>query len=327
MFSPLTVKIAFYIIFQAFAVCLNFYYLIPRYLETRKISVYVTYFFAVNMIAALCIVAGHYLSAALLQIPIETVYGKGTNCFFYFFAEAMPSTLATSTLAMSVKLTINWIRTDRKKRALEKENLEAELMFLKNQFNPHFLFNSINSIFFLIHKNPDRAAASLSQFSGLLRHQLYECDDHQIPLKKELLYLQNFIELEKLRQNKNLAVTVETMLPDDDHLAIAPFILMTFVENAFKHVSKHSHEHNKICIKLKCEDQQFEFSISNTTSLVPASEHSGYSGIGLKNVKRRLDLIYPQQYKLDIRQEQNEFRVNLSLRLEQPVTQERVMLS
>src|ERR1041384_232426 len=90
---------------------------------------------------------------------------------------------------------------------LEKEKLETELTFLKNQFNPHFLFNSINSIFFLIHKNPDMASASLAKFSDLLRHQLYESNDTQIPLEKEIVYLENFVELEKLRQNKNLAVS------------------------------------------------------------------------------------------------------------------------
>lgn len=321
MFSPFAVKIAFYVIFQAAAVCLNFYYLIPRYLETRKFTAYLAYFFAVNIVAALLIVSGHYLSAALFQIPIETVYGKGTNCFYYFFGEAMPSTLATSTLAMSIKLTANWITTDRKKGVLEKERLESELSFLKNQFNPHFLFNSINSIFFLIHKSPDRAAASLTKFSELLRHQLYECNDHQIPLKKELLYLQNFIELERLRQNNNVNVAVETELADHENLGIAPFILMTFVENAFKHVSKNSNQQNEIVIKLRSADHHLDFLITNTTSQDNVQKPE-FGGIGLKNVQRRLDLIYPHQYDLDISQTDQDFRVSLRLQLEELAAKE-----
>ncbi len=308
-------------VFQAVVVCLNFYYLIPRYLQTRKFPAYLAYFFTVNIVAALLIVSGYYLSAALFQIPIETVYGKGTNCFYYFFGEAMPSTLATSTLAMSIKLAANWIVTDRNKRMLEKERLESELSFLRNQFNPHFLFNSINSIFFLIHKNPDRAAASLTKFSELLRHQLYECNDHQIPLEKELMYLQNFIELERLRQNKNVNVVVETTLADHESLTIAPFILMTFVENAFKHVSKNSNRQNEIVIKLRSADHHLDFLITNTISQDHVQKPE-FGGIGLKNVQRRLDLIYPHQYHLDIGQADRDFRVSLRLQLEELRAQE-----
>jgi two-component system LytT family sensor kinase len=315
LFPPYTVKVIFYAIFQALAVYINFSCLIPQYLENSRFREYISYFFIVQISTALFIVAGYYISAMILNLPIENIYGRGTDCFFYFFGEAMPSTLATSTLAMSIKLAVSWIHTERKKQALETEKLESELLFLKNQFNPHFLFNSINSIFFLIHKNPDRAAASLAKFSDLLRHQLYECNDHKIPLKKELLYLQNFIELEKLRQNKNVTVVMETELVDHEALAIAPFILMTFVENAFKHISNHKYNQNQIFIKLKSEDKKLDFFITNTISSEPKHQ-SGYSGIGLKNVKRRLDLIYPGEYDLQIKQTGRDFQVRLYLLLE-----------
>jgi LytS/YehU family sensor histidine kinase len=219
------------------------------------------------------------------------------------------------TLAMSIKLTKNWIQAARKQQVMEKEKLETELKFLKYQFNPHFLFNSINSIFFLIHKNPDMASDSLAKFSGLLRYQLYECNDQQISLDKEITYLKNFIELEKLRQNNNVEVIFEVEQPGTEYLGIAPFILMTFVENAFKHVSKHSNAPNWISIKLKTIDQQLQLLITNSTSPDEANEAVTYGGIGLKNVQRRLDLVYPGQYELNIQHTDNCFEVKLQLKL------------
>ncbi|MBC7920861.1 MAG: histidine kinase, partial [Ferruginibacter sp.] len=248
---------------------------------------------------------------------LNELYGGGSEsgCFFRFLGNALPSTVASTTLAMSIKLTKNWVRTRQWQQLLEKEKLETELTFLKNQFNPHFLFNTINSIFFLIHKNPNMASASLAKFSELLRYQLYECNDQQIPLGKEMAYLENFIELEKLRQNNNVKVTFGTEPVYTNHLGIAPFILMTFVENAFKHVSKHSDRPNWIGIKLGLDGQQLSFFVANSTSPGVANEVVNYRGIGLKNVQRRLDLLYPGQYDLAIQNDDNRFEVKLRIKL------------
>ncbi len=114
------------------------------------------------------------------------------------------------TLAMSVKLTKNWIQARQKHQVLEKEKLETELKFLRSQFNPHFLFNTINSIFVLINKDQEQARESLAKFSDLLRYQLYECNEYEDPIAQEIRYLLNFVELEKLRQDStNLDLTVD----------------------------------------------------------------------------------------------------------------------
>ncbi len=118
---------------------------------------------------------------------------------YYFQINALPSSVAATTLGMSIKLTKNWIQSRRREQELEKEKLETELKFLRSQFNPHFLFNTINSIFVLIHKNPVMASESLAKFSDILRYQLYECNEHCIPLGQELNYLENFIELQRLQ--------------------------------------------------------------------------------------------------------------------------------
>jgi sensor histidine kinase YesM len=314
-FSP---KFIFYVIFQAVAVYFNLYFLIPRYLEKSRFPEYILYLLITVLCTASLIVPGYYLSAFLANSTTLKLYG--TDEFSYFFMTyTLTSTMASMTFAMSIKLTKNWIETKRRQQLLEKEKLETELKFLKYQFNPHFLFNTINSIFFLIHKNPDMASASLAKFSELLRYQLYECNDVQISLSKEITYLQNFIELEKLRQSKTLMVTLDINEQQTNHLGIAPFILMTFVENAFKHVSKDKDKANWINIQLKLDQQRMEFEISNSTSQSISTDVVSYGGIGLQNVQRRLDLLYADQYDLAIQSTNNCFEVKLRLHLSELV--------
>jgi two-component system LytT family sensor kinase len=317
VFFPMTIKFSFYVIFQALAVYFNLYYLIPKYLAKSRFSAYLAYLLLTISATTLLIVGGYYVSSYASGMSMREIYGGGTDaeCFFRFLNNALPSTVASMTLAMSIKLTKTWIQTEHRQRLLENEKLETELKFLKNQFNPHFLFNTINSIFFLIHKNPDLASDALAKFSELLRYQLYECNEGQIPLSNEIVYMQNFVELEKLRQSSNISVDFEMHHPPAEMLGIAPFVLMVFVENAFKHVSRHTREENSIAIRVGLEGRRLDFRVSNTTSVFEARDVVHYGGIGLKNVQRRLDLIYPDQYVLDIQRDEGYFEVNLRLNL------------
>jgi len=224
-FSTMWVKCFFYTIFPAFAVYFNLYFLIPRYLQKGRYSSYILFLILIIIASSLLIVPGYYLTALLEGNNAEKRFGISSDWKGIYNAsrsEPLKSTIAAITLGMSIKLTKNWLETQRRQQALEKEKLETELKFLKYQFNPHFLFNSINSIFFLIHKNPDMASASLAKFSELLRHQLYESNDNQIPIDKEIAYLENFIELEKLRQNQGLEVSFATPENYPANLGIAP---------------------------------------------------------------------------------------------------------
>ncbi|GAB4032083.1 sensor histidine kinase [Spirosoma gilvum] len=322
---PYALKYSFYVIFQALAVYFNLYYLIPNYLEKSRYAPYLAYLLLTVLCATFCIVGGYYFSAFASGQTIYDLFGQSA-CFNTFFSNALPSTVASTTLAMSIKLTKNWIQTRQRQQLLEKEKLETELKFLKNQFNPHFLFNTINSIFFLIHKNPDMASNSLAKFSELLRYQLYECNDQQIPLGKEIAYLENFIELERLRQS-NVTVSVDVEPLYVDHLAIAPFIVMTFVENAFKHVSRHSDRPNWITIKLALVGQHLDLFVTNSMAAEPGNEVVKYGGIGLQNVQRRLDLLYTEQYTLAIQQHLDSFEVKLQLTLTELVASPSLQLA
>ena len=318
--SPYFIKFLFYVIFQALAVYFNLYFLIPRYLEKSRFAAYIAFLTITINITAVLIVTGYYASSLLSGQTMEQLYDLKKNYFSYFFlVNSLPSTVASTTLAMSIKLAKNWLQTQRRQQLLEKEKLETELKFLKNQFNPHYLFNTINSIFFLIHKNPDRASASLAKFSELLRYQLYECNDLQISLDKETGYLENFIELEKLRQNNNMEISVNLNHTGDNDAVIAPFILMTFVENAFKHVSKHTDKPNWIKIELFLRQQQLQLIVSNSAAPGERTAMPYYGGIGLENVQRRLDLIYPGKYQLDIENSGETFEARLVLQLTAPV--------
>ena len=310
------IKFLFYVILQALAVYFNLYFLVPRYLERGQYARYLTFLLLTILLTAAMIVPGYYIGAWAAGKTLEQFFGPGNYAFFnMMLGGPLSSTVAATTFAMSIKLAKNWLQTQRRQQMLEKEKLETELNFLKYQFNPHFLFNSINSIFFLIHKNPDVASASLAKFSELLRHQLYECNDHQIPLSKEIAYLENFIGLEKLRQNDNLEVVFKVQEQLDGQPGIAPFILMTFMENAFKHVSRHHDRPNWIRGDLQRYNASLTFTLSNSISDEEHEEVVNYGGIGLKNVRRRLDLIYPGKYKLDIRRDTDRFVVDFQVEL------------
>jgi len=315
---PYSMKFLFYFVFQAAGVYFNLYFLIPRFLERGRYIQYVLLVAVTIICTAALIVPGYYASAWLAGKSVEEMFGVDSGNYWHFFKyNTLSSSAASMTLAMSVKLAKKWMQTQQRERLLEQEKIETELKFLKSQFNPHFLFNTINSIFVLIHKDPAMASASLAKFSDLLRYQLYECNEHHIPLSQELSYLENFIELEKLRQEQYLTVNVQIEPSLSGNLSIAPFILMPFVENSFKHVSRCRQQANRIKIHLHTKHDVLYFDIINSISVreTTSSDVVHYSGIGLRNVQRRLELLYPGRHELTIDPQEDQFRVSLRLQL------------
>lgn len=326
LFSPYSTKFCFYAVFQAAVVYLNLYFLMPRYFERGRYVPYVIYLLSAVIIGALIINFGYYVGAWVAGKSVKELHGVDDDNYFHFFqVTTLPSTMAATTLGMTLKLAKNWIQSrrrekdlEREKLMLEREKLETELKFLKSQFNPHFLFNTINSIFVLINKNPRLASESLAKFSDILRYQLYECNEHEILLSQELGFLENFIELQKLRHDHNkISLSFNNQLDATGDLTIAPFVLMPFVENAFKHVSKHNALANWIRLELALDGNQLNLKVSNSVSKISAnhSEFIRHGGIGLKNVKRRLELTYPGNHTLEIDDQGDAFHVNLSLTL------------
>ena len=209
---------------------------------------------------------------------------------------------------------IDSLKGERIKQTLEQEKLKAELKFLKAQINPHFLFNGINSVYHLIDQKPEIAKSTLLNFSNLLRYQLYECNDDFIPLEKELDHIRDYVAMEKIRRGEDVQIELE--LPNEiNQIKIPPLLFTPFIENAFKYVSNHDNgADNKINLKIRLqqEDNKLRFEVQNT---VDEKILKTGGGIGIENVKKRLNLIFPKRHDLDIFKETNQFVVRMSLSL------------
>ncbi len=212
----------------------------------------------------------------------------------------------------AVKVMYDYSQLQQRMAETAKEKAEAELNFLKSQINPHFLFNSLNSVYFLIDKTNTAARQSLHKFSDMLRYQLYEVNGARIPVEKEISYLQDYVDLQKLRKDEDYAVTLN-YTPRVKDFMIEPLLLIPFVENAFKHVSAHPGRQNFINVYLDRHNGEFEFTAENSKEGSKTSDP--YSGIGLANVKRRLELLYPGKHELSIVDTSDRYRVNLKLKV------------
>ncbi len=197
---------------------------------------------------------------------------------------------------------------EQRNRQLEKEKLETELSFLKSQLNPHFLFNALNNIYVLIEEDKEIATETLLKFSSLLRYQLYECRENITDVSRELNFIRDYTELEQLRSSDSVKVSFENSVTKPFNLA--PFLLMPFVENAFKHVSRDGNNVNYIKINSELNTDTFTFSVMNTKISEGMRQNNG---IGLSNVKRRLELLYPRNHELIIASENGTYNVTLRL--------------
>jgi len=313
------VKYLGYVVFQALGVYFCLYVLIPKLLEKRKYVQFLGAIIIVLAVMSFFISTNYYVAAAIAgKTPFELFKIVPASPVIIFMRNALPSCVAAMTLGMSIKLAKNWQESQKRQQVLEKEKLETELKFLKSQFNPHFLFNTINSIFVLIDKNTEMASDTLVKFSSLLRYQLYECDTNTISLQKELSYIESFMKLESLRQNKDF--TLRTHYPDaiSKDLVIAPFILIPFIENAFKHLSHDKKQEKWIDVKVVIKDTSLEFEVRNSTNFEEDTSDINdgiYNGLGLKNVNRRLDIVYANNYTLSTIKKEDTYSILLKLQL------------
>lgn len=296
-FPLLLVNTTLYAVFNAASFYLIIYVLLPRYLNKRR---YVAFFglsiFTVVVFSAM-LGLGLYWNMQDFVTQYKIRYAQ---TFLYGFM----SIFSMVCMLGGAKLFSDRLRS-------ERQRLEAELRYLKAQVNPHFLFNAINSVYFLIKKDPDKASETLIKLSDLLRFQLYDCSDEKIPVEKELDYIQNYIELEKIR--KGARVQVEYSCEGNmSGFLIAPFMLIPFLENAFKYVSNYADFGNVIRVKLVRTDTEFIATFMNTHENAP---RSSVGGIGLANVKRRLELVYPNQHQLKLDEQRHTYTATLSLKV------------
>lgn len=212
----------------------------------------------------------------------------------------------------AIKLVFDYGRLQQRMAETAREKAEAELNFLKSQINPHFVFNSLNSVYFLINKENTEARDALHKFSEMLRYQLYEINDDKIPIEKEINYLKDYVDLQQLRKDEKYTVQFNCA-SDIKGFSIEPLLLIPFVENAFKHISHFSDKINFIKVDMLMVNRTFVFSVINSKEMQQTTEQHG--GIGLNNVKRRLELLYPGRHELKINDTGSNFAVQLNLQL------------
>lgn len=217
-------------------------------------------------------------------------------------------------ITSALKLFRYRLQTAEREKQLIEEKLQSELQFLRAQTNPHFLFNTLNNIYGLARKPAPLAAEVVLRLSKLLRFMLYECARSRIPIGDEIKVIRDYIELEKLRYNERLTVTFEESVDDPGQL-IAPLLLLPFVENAFKHGAGETRFNTHIDLLLTLRQEQLHFEIKNNKD---PDEGGIKEGIGLKNVRRQLELTYPEKHTLAIENQSTYFKVTLEIRLDEP---------
>jgi LytS/YehU family sensor histidine kinase len=277
----------------------NILVLIPYLFEKKRYVLYV--------ICAILVILLHTL---LRSLYIEHLYKKlwgedagTTGVYWMSFVYGIWFTVVSSMLY----ITQRWYSHRQQVKNIQINQLQTELKYLRAQVNPHFMFNGLNTIYGYIDINNQQARNILLQFADLLRYNLYEADVDWVDLEKETQYLQNYVALQKARSESNLQTDLDINI-DDRSIKVAPLIFIVFVENAFKY-STRDNKVNTIKISLQQKGMQIVFECSNSYEDVP--QESG--GIGLNNVKRRLELLYKDRYTLTIIKDQGIYFVQLIL--------------
>ena len=212
--------------------------------------------------------------------------------------------------SFSLRFLLKFSEDEKRGSLIEKERISTELTFLKQQINPHFLFNSLNNIYSLSMNKPDIAPDAIVKLSSILRHMLYEAEKSQVFLKDEIKIIQDYIDLQKMRLKDMFPITYE-INGDPEDGKIEPFILIPLVENAFKYGVDNVNE-TFININITISSGKLKFNIKNK-KLVKHVSLSEHSGIGIKNIKRRLDLLYYNNHVLEITDEEDDYSILLEL--------------
>ena len=208
-----------------------------------------------------------------------------------------------------LKLSVKWVQSEQKRVNAEKENVESQLAFLRNQVSPHFFMNTLNNIHSLIDLNSEEAKESIIRLSKLMRHLLYDSETENIPITKEIEFIRNYVDLMKLRFSDKVEIKLDILNPLPPK-SIPPLLFTSFVENAFKHGISYQNA-SFINISFSYLEEHLNFEIRNSNNHL--SKEEATSGIGIENSQKRLDLIYGEKYDLKIDDQENEFCVNLSI--------------
>ncbi len=282
---------------------LNYFYLLPRFLKNKNLLQYF-----IEFIIPFAIIVTLHL---LLKKYIYTDMGEPKRFLnsSKFILQHISITLFIAIFVGMLKFAEEWLELETKRKEIENEKLTAELTFLKAQINPHFLFNTLNNLYYLAFTNSPNTTEVIAKLSQMMRYMIYDSDHEKVMLSKEIEYIENYISLEKLRLNNQIPINF-TVEGNTNQVKIVPLILITFLENAFKHGISNNSTNAYIFLKISVQNNELIYTVENSKL---AAKNQEKSGIGLQNVNRRLALSYPQKHQLEVFDLENDYKICLTL--------------
>lgn len=287
---------------------INYFYFLPRFFKNKNLGRYLLEFIPVFLLLAYIVVLGKRAILDDNSWMQKVVYSDR------FMIIVMLNTFFLVIFVALLRFVEDWFEMEARKKEFENEKLTSELRFLKAQINPHFLFNTLNNLYYLAFNQSPNTTEVIAKLSTMMRYMLYDSNHPRVPLDKEIEYIENYISLEKLRLNAEVPINFEVQ-GNTAGVTIVPLVLITFLENAFKHGVSNSTKGSWINVRLDVQNSTCHYTVSNSKITESGKTVPEKSGIGLQNVKRRLDLSYPKNYQLEVTEDENTYFVDLKLNL------------
>ncbi|MBO0953331.1 sensor histidine kinase [Fibrella forsythiae] len=291
--------------FNLFIGCLLLVHILTSALVRWHFLLFIHYLTLANLPRMYSVYAGHVIQMPVWQVPFDSII-VGLFSFSLFYNYLL--------YAVGLKVFKDLFTMKTQQDKLEQENLQLEFNFLKAQINPHFLFNTLNNIYSFSIQSPEKVAGAILKLADLMRYALYETEAEQVLLAKELAFLDSYVQLQRIRHDENVELTY-TVHGQPGTSSIPPLLLIVFVENAFKHGPQASAQGGSVHIRLTITQHILRFQVENN---LPPKATIITGGIGLNNVRKRLNHYYGGHYHLQIDEVANSFRVNLQIQLHEP---------
>jgi sensor histidine kinase YesM len=298
---------AFYVASNMVIAYFNYFILLPRFLKHKNTWRYLLEF----------LVPFTILMFVRIQMQRFLIDGYTHKVgFFYsttFTVQVTATTIFIVIFVAMLRFAQEWFEFESRKKEVENEKLISELNFLKEQINPHFLFNTLNNLYYLAYSQSPNTTEVIAKLSQMMRYMIYETNHTDVPLVKEIEYMENYISLERLRLNGQIPIGFE-VLGNVQDVRITPLIFITFLENAFKHGIGGNTAGSWIKVSIRVRDRECVYVVENSDHAAAPAEH-GKSGIGLQNVQRRLALSYPGRYTLAVDKRDGRYSLTLKITL------------
>lgn len=283
---------------------INSRFLVSKILKEKGLLIYIL------SLAVTIAVLYPLLAQFLILLPINKVFGREIFGSNPFDMENAMGAVAIMLISLPIVLALQWGKQNNQILSLEKEKSQSELDLLKQQLNPHFFFNTLNNLYALSLQKSEKTSESILQLSELMRYTIYKGQEKSVSLGQELKYLEDYIQLQQIRLKNPLNLKFEKNI-NNPKLEIAPLLLIVFIENAFKHGIETAENSAFLNISLVCNEKELYFSCENSFD----EENTNIPGIGIANLKKRLDLLYPNNHSLKLSSENHIFKAELKLKL------------